>query len=191
LLLRPSNEVFGICPLPLEVSVALGHQRRSEADINVVEVESAALLSILHLLQHSTRQISQYNFLALRQQSIFAILPVHTHEEQELFMTIYRDRYVQDVTPNWLDFVKVWSTHANGTTIFYKTSESLKTFFDTWKKTRATANTLHQHRELVSATRRRIQAVSRHQLAPPSTAPSALYISGTENAALNLAAAGW
>jgi hypothetical protein len=102
--LRPSDEVFGICPLPQGDAMALLHQPNLSPPLQLAvgNIEQTAVLPILH---HSTRQIPQYEFLAVKQHSRFAVLPVHTQSERALFTTILRDNFLEDSHPTGMNLL--------------------------------------------------------------------------------------
>lgn len=54
-----------------------------------------------------------------------AVLPVHTRSERALFKLLLADPqglFAGRKEPNWIDVAKLWSSHADGISIFYKVS---------------------------------------------------------------------
>lgn len=68
----------------------------------------------------SSAQKVRHNYLAQRQGSLFAILPVCTHAERSLFSLMSHTMALKSKKPNWVEFVQDWATYADGRTIFYK-----------------------------------------------------------------------
>ena len=190
--LRCSKEVFRILLLSQEVSVSLGHEPCDEFPTTFAASDSADEISVLHLLLHSSRQISQYSFLSRRQQSRFAILPVHTSAEQDIFLRIHMDNFLQDSSPNWAESARLWSQKVNGSSIFYKTPEDLKSYFEAWKQKRMISKSQSISTvKFVHATRSRIQAVARNKNAPALLTPVSLTTSNASYPAMDTIIAGW
>ncbi len=65
----------------------------------------------------------KYNhvYLAKRQGTRFAVLPVHTRAERDIFQLLIETSPLLKATqPNWTALAAEWSKHANGKTIYYK-----------------------------------------------------------------------
>ena len=98
----PTNEVFGILPIP-EIT-------RIKAAIQ--PAIPAAVIKKGHW------------YLALRQGTQYAVIAIHTTEEKQLFSKLMREspsfnRNNQD--PDWKQAVQIWNRdHVDGKTIFYK-----------------------------------------------------------------------
>ena len=77
-----------------------------------------------------------YRYLANNQNTLFAVVPVHTKEEILLYdkpiSTHKKDLYVNinSSIPDFDSFAKIWSSFADGVKIFYKTPEHLKLYFN-------------------------------------------------------------
>ncbi|KAI1787068.1 hypothetical protein LXA43DRAFT_1098652 [Ganoderma leucocontextum] len=73
-------------------------------------------------------------YLARRQGTRYAVLPVHTSKERSVFHSLVNTSalFKTRAQPDWHMLAIEWSGHANGTTIFYKLSEHLKSYFKIW-----------------------------------------------------------
>ncbi|EPQ50510.1 hypothetical protein GLOTRDRAFT_133880 [Gloeophyllum trabeum ATCC 11539] len=114
-LYAPSTEVFGILALPDYKRLELG------------------MLPYHH--QFAIEQKIRHRQLAFRQNARIAILPVHTSNERALFkllITGVHGCFGAQKEPQWDLLAVEWAKHANGTTIFYKLKEHLKSYWKTW-----------------------------------------------------------
>ncbi len=97
-----TKEVFGILPIPTDVQIEGGMQPH----------------------QSSLDRPTRHAFLAARQGTRKAILPVHTSAEYKLFSKLMRDDPAfnqQNGEPNWSQGVKIWNRYAEtDEEIFYK-----------------------------------------------------------------------
>ena len=66
-------------------------------------------------------------YLARRQGTRYAVLPVHTAKERSLFHSLVHTStaFKTSGQPNWHMLAIEWSGHANGKTVFYKVCTSL------------------------------------------------------------------
>ncbi|KAG6896938.1 hypothetical protein C0992_005144 [Termitomyces sp. T32_za158] len=112
-----STEVFGILPLPLDLRNKLG--------MLVYHPDFAHEVKIRH------------QYLALRQDTRVAILPVHTQDERGLFKLFVAEAnglFSGRSEPNWYQVAEQWNNHANGLTVFYKLPEQLKAYWRKWQE---------------------------------------------------------
>lgn len=71
----------------------------------------------------ASEQKIRYRDLARRQNTRVTILPIHTKAERALFkMFIAKTQglFAGRKEPNWIEFAKLWSDHADGINVFYK-----------------------------------------------------------------------
>ncbi|KAL6307399.1 hypothetical protein BKA93DRAFT_747778 [Sparassis latifolia] len=81
-------------------------------------------------------QPPRHHYLSKRQGTQFAVLPVHTREERDLFQ-LFVDLlplFKMPGQPNWDVAAAVWSNHADGRKIFYKLPEHIKSYYKTWNE---------------------------------------------------------
>lgn len=140
-----SVETFGITALSLPFLTTLDMKPKLENEANNhlsnEMVEKRLLqLSFLPIVNFQKQGYSSQNFiyryLANRQNTLFAVVPVHTKEEillyDKLVSTHKKDLYVNinSSIPDFDSFAKIWSSFADGVKIFYKTPEHLKLYFN-------------------------------------------------------------
>jgi hypothetical protein len=65
-----------------------------------------------------------HQWLSDRQGTLFAVVPVHTREEQDIFSLLMETSkaFTGRAEPNWVHLASEWSSHCNGKTVFYKVS---------------------------------------------------------------------
>jgi hypothetical protein len=101
----PTSEVFGILPIPPDIRFESG---------------------IPEYLQPS-QPPQRFEFLASKQGTQKAVLPVHTPQEYKLFSQLMRDHPVfnqPENGPSWVQAVKVWNRNAeNRAEVFYKVTD--------------------------------------------------------------------
>ena len=89
----------------------------------------------LHLSHLKGKRKDVYSYLALAQQTRFAVTPIHTQAEFKLFNSEVAAGglwFVAHGQPDFDSMAKWWSSKANGTTIFYKLREHLSIYHKTW-----------------------------------------------------------
>jgi hypothetical protein len=123
-------------------------------------------------MQASTAQnkMSSYTFLAEKQQTKYAVVPVHTAAEEALFQVLIRD-FMSQSTPNWQEFARKWSPNANGSTLFYKTPEQLRSHYMDWNEAKNRTLSLAKNAQKFTSMRRRLQSAERLVIAPPPIPP--------------------
>ena len=174
---QSSNESFGICPLPRDVARTFGHEPYSQQlathqGITIPwhqwKVPQHVLPPALH-----TRAGANLQYLACRQEAKYAIVPVHTDQERQLFSRILNNHFVeQGLQPDWVLFAKLWSKEANGKDIFYKTPESILTYYNDWTKERNAANTITNNLTVWIDLRNRMRDPTRDVPAPTEQIPA-------------------
>jgi hypothetical protein len=106
-LYQPTTETFGIVPVPPDVLVATSMEKYDQS---------------LDLKQ-------QHAYLAQKQGTRKAVLPIHTEAEYRLFSYFMRDPTLftkSNDSPNWHILVKTWNCKANEEPlIFYKVSNHI------------------------------------------------------------------
>ncbi|KAK9456549.1 hypothetical protein V1511DRAFT_486370 [Dipodascopsis uninucleata] len=65
--------------------------------------------------------------LAKRQKCRFAVIPIYSKEERQLFAEIIKDKPLSFL--NWVTLAKQWNPRADGRVIFYKLPEHLSSYF--------------------------------------------------------------
>lgn len=107
LLYQPTTEVSGILPIPPSIQFKAGLQPT--------------------ISNPTTKVMHQY--LATRQETMFAVIGVHTVTEKKLFSKLMKEHPAfnrNNQEPNWKTAVQVWNTeHADGNTIFYKVKPTI------------------------------------------------------------------
>ncbi|KAM5545887.1 hypothetical protein V8D89_000013 [Ganoderma adspersum] len=73
-------------------------------------------------------------YLAQRQGTRYAVLPVHTSKERSIFHSLVSTSasFKTRAQPDWHMLAVEWSGQANGRDIFYKLPEHLKSYFKIW-----------------------------------------------------------
>ncbi|CDO73771.1 hypothetical protein BN946_scf185015.g99 [Trametes cinnabarina] len=75
----------------------------------------------------------RHQYLSERQGTRFAVLPVHTRAERDLFHLLIGSTSTSGSgQPEWERLSSTWSGHADGQHIFYKLPEHLKAYYKTW-----------------------------------------------------------
>lgn len=95
----PTNERFGILPLPSDVQNEMGMVPFSP----------------------TSDSSQKYHYLASQQNTRYAALPVHTAGEKRLFSHLMGENAEFNApNPNWSSCAREWNRYANGTEIYYK-----------------------------------------------------------------------
>jgi hypothetical protein len=77
-------------------------------------------------LPHNTKIAQEmkvrHSWLSERQGTMFAVVPVHTREEHDIFALMMETSkaFSSAGHPDWTRLATEWSNHCNGTTVFYK-----------------------------------------------------------------------
>lgn len=123
---------------------------------------------------------SQYEYLASKQQSKHAVLPVHTQQERTLFHRLLRRGTNENGTADWVRMCKQWSRDADGVGVFYKTPAYLQAYHRKWIESRVFTNAVNSNRQIVDPVRQLNQDTSRSQNALPAQVPARLRINNPE-----------
>lgn len=87
-LFQPSNEVFGVCPLPNDLTQTFGIPEVEASAQRPVDAMRISTFFTFESTLSQTENVS-YAFLSRRQRAAFAIVPVHRPEERRLFDQIW------------------------------------------------------------------------------------------------------
>ncbi|KAJ7214757.1 hypothetical protein C8J57DRAFT_1483194 [Mycena rebaudengoi] len=157
----PTHEQFGITGIPLTLRakndfLGPGH--------DTIEVEVASVYpERLHLSTLKAKRDNIYAYLAHAQKTKFAVTPVHTQDEFDLYhtaMTPGGDFFSLQGKVNFDRMATWWSTQADGKKIFYKLKEHLESHHKVWEGLRRSQDSLLSSREQRRPSRRRIQAAT-------------------------------
>ncbi|KAG2193039.1 hypothetical protein INT47_009289 [Mucor saturninus] len=119
----------------------LSQQRRSTNAIKTKMLELSFLPIINFGKEGYLARNFLYRYLAQRQHTLYAVVPIHTKEEVLLYKKLLIDKKKErsfngdSVTPDFEIFAKIWSAFADGKEIYYKTPEHIKIYFN--KRTEA------------------------------------------------------
>lgn len=72
----------------------------------------------------------RHAYLAIKQNTRIAVLPIHTQAERALFRLLIADLFglfSRNKEPNWQALATQWATHSEGIKIFYKVSPLART----------------------------------------------------------------
>jgi hypothetical protein len=100
-----TTEIFGVLPMP--------KLQRDRLSIHAFNLEYARGVKIRH------------QYLATQQNTLVAVLPVHTKAECALFKSLVADPkglFAKERMPSWEAVAALWSEHVDGQDIFYKVS---------------------------------------------------------------------
>ncbi|KAJ7572428.1 hypothetical protein C8J56DRAFT_759951, partial [Mycena floridula] len=165
-----TNESFGITQVPK--SIASKYELQT-VDVPIAEGIPTSQHSPIHLLTHlSTAPVSSYDFLKQRQQTMFALTPVHTAKESQKFTELMNSGQFTKITQSHapsanntaktVDFdrlAKHWNHDLNFATpseckgIYYKVPEQLERYHKRWvayRAEKATLLTSQEQRRLAS-----------------------------------------
>ncbi|OBZ76307.1 hypothetical protein A0H81_03601 [Grifola frondosa] len=96
------------------------------------------------------KQKPQHAHLAKQQQTLIAVLPLHTREERALYRMLIKTRsahFMGRTQPNWVALANEWSQQSDGIHIFYKLPEHLKNYHKAWSENRNEENSVEQHKQ--------------------------------------------
>ncbi|KAF8633831.1 hypothetical protein AX17_004351 [Amanita inopinata Kibby_2008] len=119
---QPSTEIFGVLPISKEQKARLGMH-----DFNA---------------EYAKATKTRYQKLAIQQNTLVAVVPVHTKAERELFRAMIAvsgkegdgdGLFTGKAQPNWETVAARWNEHAEGHEIFYKVPEHLKSHWKNWE----------------------------------------------------------
>ncbi|KAG2191090.1 hypothetical protein INT47_010406, partial [Mucor saturninus] len=170
-----SKEVFGICPISDDEMATLCMEKSNTLPLisSELDISSSSLISDTVLLQlPSTKRVpnNRFEYIARKQQAKFAIVPVHSNEEKALFENILSCNYESSTEPDWSHFASHWNTSADGVSIFYKTPEHLKSYYNICKENNFIANSIQKHRNIIQKVKSVISETMPPQILPQATA---------------------
>jgi hypothetical protein len=114
---------------------------------------------------------TQYTFLATKQNSTIAIMPVHTPDEINHFRRMMLQFSSNAVEPNWRELSRLWCEQADGSRLFYKTPEHLRSYYLSWQETGVATSSVALNYDVVQPMRQQLIASSRIQEAPAPQLP--------------------
>jgi len=88
-----------------------------------LDPEARETYGMLPNIPQSARETKvRHQWLAERQGTMFAITPVHTREERDIFTLLMESSraFSNKSQPDWTRLASEWSSHCNGKTVFYK-----------------------------------------------------------------------
>ena len=148
----PTEEQFGITSIPGEVRISCNF---SGSQCETPHAEDSPSLSHVYPTQLSFSKLrgrhkDVYSYLALAQQVQYAVTPVHTKDEFELFkkaLELGGPFCSPRGLPNFERMAAWWSLQANGRSIFYKLPEYLAAYHKTWLNHKHASHTMIASRE--------------------------------------------
>lgn len=184
--LKISGETFGITAFPTELSQVLSISMVDHhCEDNVEPVDERNTLLSMRLSTHivfqagSTRNSPRkmYSYLAEKQHTMYAVVPVHTSDEFGLFRRMMTRVQASTVQLDWTKLTKTWNNdYADGATIFYKTPDHLKAHFNIYCDRQNARDSMMASSGICDTMRQHLQSPGRaHQIIRANT-PSPLSI---------------
>lgn len=168
-----TQEQFGITCIPPIIRIAndfLG----PEISLDSVSVTSNYIVHLtnLHLSKLHGKQNDVYAFLANAQGTKYAVAPIHTKDEFDLFnssVSVGGPMCPARGLPNFDKMACWWSTKADGKTIFYKLREHLAAHYKVWTQCRQEKQTMVASQSVRQANERRIKSTAHvSKVLPPA-----------------------
>jgi len=146
----PTHEQFGITKIPGALRLQYDFNGPDLTDHFTASYGSHLnLLSIypiqLHFSRLKGKRKDVYSYLAAAQHVRFAVTPVHTKNEKQLFhqvISIGGEWSCSKGLPKFDQMAAWWSGKADGILIFYKLPEYLATYYKTWLENRQAVHTM-------------------------------------------------
>ena len=132
----PTKEKFGITAIPPMARLANEFFAPLLPDVNLSITEHSNKLWLSKLVG---KRKDIYGFLAHAQNTKYAVTPLHTTEEYDLFrkaVSVGGEWCPSQGKPNFELMARWWSSKADGKHIFYKLSEHLSTYYKIWSDQR-------------------------------------------------------
>ena len=132
----PTKEKFGITAIPPMARLANEFFAPLLPDVNISIIEHSNKLWLSKLVG---KRKDIYGFLAHAQNTKYAVTPLHTMEEYDLFrkaVSVGGEWCPSQGKPNFELMAQWWSGKADGKHIFYKLSEHLSTYYKVWSDQR-------------------------------------------------------
>jgi hypothetical protein len=141
-----SSEQFGITRIPPEVRSDMHFGGSPTYEEHSIQM-SSYFVELLSMSRLSGRTKNVYDYLASMQGTQYAVVPLHTKEEYELFHSSVKSggEWSAAVTkPNFSAMAKWWSGKAKGmeNSVFYKLPEHLEHYYGIWDQYRKTRQTM-------------------------------------------------
>jgi hypothetical protein len=116
-------------------------------------------------------KVNRHQYVASQQQTLFAVLPICTKEERQLFRSLMRD-LGSSTTPNFLQLARAFNDRADGQRIFYKLKEHIELYHKKiYQLIRFRESTLFQCTEAAVALRQALRSPIRAPIILPPAAP--------------------
>ncbi|KAG2191718.1 hypothetical protein INT47_004705 [Mucor saturninus] len=168
-----SDEVFGICPISNDLMKTLCVENNNTLALgtsDLINTGDTCLSDVALLLLPSTKRAnnSRFEYIACKQHTKYAILPVQTSEEKALFEDILVDNYQSSAEPNWSQFASRWNSSADGIAIFYKTPEHLKLYYNICQENKIVAKAKAKYSTIIQKVRSVISETMIPQSVPPA-----------------------
>lgn len=100
----------------------------------------------------------------------FAIVPIHTVEENKLFLDLLHqfNSLTSTTSPDWDEIVSIWNPFADGTAIYYKTPQHLKAHHNIFKEKQIAANSKSIHNIIIENVKKAIKNNMPLSVVPPA-----------------------
>jgi len=146
-----THEQFGITRIPDILRIKCNFDGQVVHDPRTTSEEQISITSIypvkLHLASLRGKRTNIYEYLAAAQRTKFAVVPMHTAQEFQLFNTsvsLHGDWFSPAQDPDFEAMAAWWSGKADGKTIFYKMHKHLENHYKKWTgKKRETENMMN------------------------------------------------
>ncbi|KAF7720604.1 hypothetical protein EC973_007053, partial [Apophysomyces ossiformis] len=188
-----SKETFGIVCFPRNLAEDLHVEVKDRTDQNTSQVDASlsAQMSTYLVLQSvsmNNPKGQMYKYLADKQGTKYAVVPVHTPEEFALFRHIMNQGHNARCHEDWPEMAKSWNTnHANGTTIFYKTPEHLKSHYSVWDERRIANESIAASADVCDVMREHLQSPGRALAIMPAQIPLPIQVSSPAQIPMSVA----
>ncbi|KAG0178868.1 hypothetical protein DFQ29_002903 [Apophysomyces sp. BC1021] len=173
-----SNETFGIVSFArnLAEDLHIDIEDRDNQHISQVGPSLSVGMSTYFVLQSTSTNNPKgqmYKYLAEKQVTKYAVVPVHTPEEFSLFKQLMDRYHGAQLHADWKEMAKSWNTdHTNGVTIFYKTPENLKAHCGVWDERRVANDSIAGSADICEVMREQLQSPGRARAIIPAQIPS-------------------
>ncbi|KAI8136801.1 hypothetical protein BJV82DRAFT_675605 [Fennellomyces sp. T-0311] len=182
-----SGETFGISQLPTrimnELNILPAAVETPEANDKMKPLDQPTSLDLATLITitGSTLQETgaQYRFISQRQNAAHAILPIHIQAEHSKFIELLTKHFPDYRTTKHVNFTtlaKLWSSHVDGKTIFYKTPEFIRAKYTDWSDFENASDTNKNNQQAIDRIDAQLFASSRKRKAQDPEQPSPLKV---------------
>ena len=163
-----TSEQFGITSIPSETRINCNFVG---ADLEMqMLVQPVYAVTKLHLSRLHGERKDTYTFLAKAQGTKFAVTPVHSKGEFDLFAKaiLPGGEWCTKNKPQFEKMAYWWSSHADGKAIFYKLPEHLSTYYNKFSERRQTRQTMIESQPQRQRNQIRIQSHNHHAKVLPA-----------------------